>query len=479
MDDSIKNKLTKSIIENDYKQIEIQLERCDPNGYNHGGIDFKSPLSQLYNLKKDKKKWLKKFILKGGNLNKMGLDNKTLLLNELTEVKDIDYDFIHHLLIKGSNPNIPEYNLPLNILCKKYKKDKSLYKLICLLITFGGNIYKEDVNFIAPIKYLNNNPITFEHILELKEPYMINQLKCICKTSCIKELKEIIHTKKRVPYKNLDKKLEKCFNKTTLLGDCIKNYSNNELLIYSLDKNIWCFHMNSLSTILQSKKNPWTNQKMSSKSLDHVYDEFHYVPAIHTDNIKDYINPQKENFTNKKLLSIVSGILKSFNHYIPCNMISTIPAEELYHLSRTIINHCGHMHFIHLFQHRQTLVSTFQTKSHDAFIRVFLKTIVKLVQSKFITLSMLCYIIERTMNSFDTLLYIRDLLKLDVYNMIRNIILHHPTIPFTLENLSNVLNETQMDLIQERIKISNYIENDEDLQNEWLSILKMIIRNRF
>ena len=477
---SIVAKFIGSIINNDFKRIDEYLEKEDPNGITYAGIAFSTPLSQLYHLKKKKTRYLKKFILKGGNLNVIGIDNKTLLYNELTEVKIIDYDFIHHLLIKGANPNIPECNLPLNILCEKYKNNpesNDYYKLICLLITFGGNIYKQDVNFVMPISFLES-PITLENVLELKEEKMINQLKCVFKTAEYTELKTIITEKKCKLYENTDKKLDDCFNKKTLLGDSIKNYSNKELLIYQLDKNIWCFHMNSLATIIENKRNPWTNQKMSDETLSNLYDEFHYVPAVHTNQFEEFIDPAHNLFTNKKLISILSSFLKSFNHYISIEIFSTIPPIELYSLSRIIFNQCNQTRFVKLFGYRQEIITTFRLASGEGFLRCFIKIMIKLIQERFIRLSMLSYIIERHLNSYDILLYIKELLKKHIYELLRGIVTQQLT-PIQLNDLEALLHESQTHLIKERIEISAYVENDEDIQSEWLNILKMIIRNEF
>ena len=477
---SITDKFIGALIRNDFNSIDEYLEKITPTGITHEGIAYSTPLSQLYHLKKNKKDWLKKFIIKGGNLNIIGLDNKTLLYNELTEAKIIDYEFIHHLLIKGANPNIPEYNLPLNIICKKYKENPEselYYKLICLLITFGGNIYKEDVNFITPNSFLSK-PITLENVLELKKEEMIDQLKCIFKTSDYQELKKKIVTKESDVYKNNDKKLDDCFNKTTLLGDSTKNYSNKELLIYQLDKNIWCFHMNSLATIIQNKRNPWTNQKMSEETLSNLYDEFHYVPALHANQFKDFICPKKDSFTNKKLLSIFSSFLKSFNHYISVEMIDQIPFNEIYNVSRIIFQQCNQFNLMQLLQYRQDIISFFHTGSSKLFIRCFLTIMIKILQKHYITLPMLSYIIERHLNSYDILIYIKKVLKQPQYSILRNIVIQQIT-PLQIDELQILLNEDQIELIKERIEISAYVETSEDVCLEWFNILKMIIRNRF
>lgn len=109
---------------------------------------------------------------------------------------------------------------------------------------------------------LKNTPMSVEEI----EKY-VHQTKT---THCISVLK---NNKKIIPYDFIkEKRNTGCTNRTSMSDEHIGMYSEDQLIIYNDDSNMYCFKYDETNHLLKTKKNPYNGKNLSDKFINTLMD---------------------------------------------------------------------------------------------------------------------------------------------------------------------------------------------------------------
>lgn len=479
--------LSQSVLKKDNVEIQSLIKQgIDINGISNDGITYSSPISLIGDCK-NKNELLKTFILNGSTIDLYGLDEYTLLKRELERcVKVIDISFIFLLLTKGSNPNIPICNSAFTSFLHNIKNDvknnrKKINTIIYMLICFGANPKQENMHSKNAYEYckeynINTNIFQINNITNLKNSstkllhcisniYKINTKHINLNDTKQKELVcNRICNNKYITYNN--DTIKNIYNPATLIGNSIKCFCNEEILIYKLESQLWCFHMNEIPNLIYKQKNPWTNTKINKSVIETMYDKLICIPQYTIDDIKQFEYIPKK-VTISILTQYLQTIIHTFNTHICIDNISTLPKSELFEIIKSI------QQYNIVFTH--TLTPDDRTCHMDFYIKWF-ECIISLLQNNKLSIPILSYICERTLNLYDIVLYIKKIINPEFFSQLRIDIIMGENV-FDLDNLREYIGNYYTNLIIDRIKMSNYIDNQYDINMEWLNVLKIIIRN--
>ena len=381
--------LTLSIKFKNYNAFKLLLQKnVDINSIKNG-ITYSTPLSECYhfdNIVKNKKIF-DMLLLKGANINLVGINGKNLLYNMIIELfdnieKDIKYikkyiKFIIYVLSKGININKPYEYLPFNELVIQIKKKRKnapiLTKYIILLIDnfiyYGVNPYQNDFKNVnaynliiesqikehkkifkhvtKDINYIitnhNNTKIVDRVAKALKIPIKKEDKKSkkrLCKCiSYIRNNKEHLNYEvyKKRRLKRL--KLENSNNQQLITSfNDISEFLEDELVLYTDpdDKKLWTFHVSEVPMLLQSRMNNWTRKKIDDSILKKIYNSYDYFPEyILEESINDIFKKQPTiNITIRTKLEQINKLSNTIDPYlnITDEILNKWPESEIYEL---------------------------------------------------------------------------------------------------------------------------------------------------
>jgi hypothetical protein len=412
--------LALSVLFNNQKILDLLLKlKVNPNSKKYpNGFPLVAPISLCTN-----KQQIDKLILSGADINMSGLNQQTLLTNLIQKSFENDkhIDLIKYILSKGSNTNLPLYNLPLNnfiLIVKKLKRissyKKTIATLIDLLLTYFANPTQKDMNGISAQdilltksrrKYVENiyksfkdiinddkSKITIDYVSRLFKINSKNRHKCI---------QYILNHKEEIDYQDISRRRNytNCNNDTTFAFNELNEFSKSEIYIYKDSNNIeWCFHMSEIPNLINTQKNPWTNVKLSTKEISNMYFFLDYIPEYTLEEATTEIF-ERDNVSvnNKKRLSYLSTLVESVNTYVGAGLqqtISELPNIEILEIFR-LINGYGIS-----FKYDE-IYNVYLTNNKEILIHKLYNLVIDKLQSGKLTLHILSIILDQVFKDYD------------------------------------------------------------------------------
>lgn len=491
--------LSKLLLSTNNKKLHTELKRISSslskkstqliNGITTDGITNSIPISLIGN-STEKYKLLKQFILLKANINKFGIDGYTLLKRELCKpIGTIDVKFIFTICSKGADPNIPTCFPPIISFikemegemndCMKINIKNKIRDIIRILICFGANVLQQDVYKKDAIDYAKkcNIPELWFSVSHMPfiNVYTNPLLRCIANMYKIntkhidlndEKNKEFIitkinthHTDKTIKFRN--NSITNIHNPHTLSGTNIYELCNDEIVVYKLDKYTWCFHMNEIPNIILTGKNPWTGQLISDNIIEGMYNNLHYIPEF---SLADIITNKYYSscISKKNLFHYLSVFIHSFNCNVVMEKLNNMPKSELLQ----ILKYSTEYH---------NVIDIIFSRGYS-FPRDWFLKIIKLLQDNTLTVPKISYVCERFINLYDILQYIINIMGVELFSSLKQHIIFSSYV--SIFELKTIIGEYYSLLILERFKISNYVNSNEDIEIEWIELMKMMIRHK-
>lgn len=364
-------------------------------------------------------------LINGADINGVGISNVTLLGYLAQEY--VDYERIEYVLKKGADPNGTFVSRPLVSIVQNKYFDADMIEPVKILLKYGAVldekyvvddmvkiIYEEykllfeknikDIqipDFIEKVVRAYNIPIkNIKNIYGMKED-LINYIG-----EMDKPLQKSTHKTFQMYVEEKRSKSRKSNNDTTLIGDSIHIFGDNNLMRIVDEKFEWYFHMSEIPHIIKSGKNPYTLQEISKKSIEKMVKLLDYFPYY--SQYEDVFLPVSyslENYT-----SHLSNIIKTLNPYINIYDIEKVRLQFYKELPYLLQNYFQ-VNIVYLLQGNS------RDKNYKKIVleRLSIMLLDKL-QKYQITLSLIIQVFDQIIKDNDMMSHILNILQINENN---------------------------------------------------------------
>ena len=319
-------------------------------GITNCGLSLDTPITfaRFIDNEKDFMNMVKILLVGGASINSFGVNNETLL-TYLTMSPFCTNNKIKFLLSMGANPNGQPMSRPLtNVLYQNThilteEKNECARTLLIqgcfipddffpwdpvlaytveqlkLLYSLADRSEKNDIigieipEIIKKIERAYGIPENKDKSLtERKEDVilLITNFKVFIKrnNSTFKEYIELFRSTQRLNGCELEFKTG---NDTTLLGDPINTYGDENIYVSFENEFRWTYHMEELSNIIYSRKNPYTLKPYSENDLKNMVEKLDFFP-YYSNPEEIFIKPSYQEETDTKFLNLVINSLEPY-----------------------------------------------------------------------------------------------------------------------------------------------------------------------